>query len=184
MRTDFPENDLRFDRAVYVRELQTYLRIIAKADNRVPFVEADGVFNKDTEVAVMAAQMCAHLPQTGQVDFATWNAIVHAAHAATKHAESPLPCAPFTRRTAPVCTGECASVVPFAQAMFNVLGERFCNFTHEPIRDEMTAITCENVREIQKICCQSQTGILDEPAWNGLARAFNLCAAHPPKNED
>ncbi|MCQ2405502.1 MAG: peptidoglycan-binding protein [Clostridia bacterium] len=176
MRTDFPENDLRFDRALYVRELQTYLRVIAKADGRVPLIEADGVFGKETETAVKAAQNCAHLPETGRVDFATWNAVVRAAHVAAHAAETPLACAPFTRRTAPVCEGGCSPVVPFAKAMFNGLCGRFCNFETEPVTDEMTDVTRQNVRELQKICCRPQTGVLDETTWNELATTFNLCA--------
>lgn len=176
MRTELPENDLRFDRALYVRELQTYLRVIAKADARVPLVTVDGVFGKETETAVKAAQSCAHLPENGRVDFTTWNAIVHACHAAEAQVETPLPCAPYTHLTAPVCTGECSPVMPFAKAMFNGLHEQFCNFDVEPVTDEMTAVTDHNVREIQRICSCPQTGVLDETTWNGLATAFNLYA--------
>lgn len=176
MRTEYPQNDLRFDRALYVRELQTYLRVIAQTDERVPLLTVDGVFGKETETAVKAAQTCAHLPPTGQVDFATWNAIVRAAHTATKHAAAPCACAPFTHLTAPVCKGDCSPVVPFAKVMFNELCDRFCNFQTEPVSDEMTDVTRQNVREIQKIGCVPPTGVLDETAWNELTTAFNFCA--------
>lgn len=176
MRTDFPENDLRFDRALYVRELQTYLRIIAATDNRVPLIEADGVFGNETAAAVKAAQGCAHLPETGQVDFATWNAIVHAAQAAKKRAATPLGIHPFTHRTPPLCEGDHSAIVPFVQSMFCGLCHRFSNFEEEAPSDEMTAVTCRNVREIQRAYGQPQTGVLDEAVWNELARTYDVCA--------
>ena len=176
MRVEYPENDLRCDRDLYVRELQTHLRQIALTDARVPLVTADGVFGCETTAAVKAAQQCAHLAVTGRVDFATWNAIVRAARAARRQAQPPLSCAPFTRLTSPLCEGECGEVVPFAQAMFNGLCERFCNFESEEVGDTMTETTCRNVKKIQQICEQKPTGVLDEASWNGLVCAFNTCA--------
>ena len=176
MKTPYPENNLQTDKTLYVRELQMYLREIALVDPRIPLVGVDGVFCQETTTAVKAAQRLAHLPETGQVDFATWNAIVRAAHKAHRQAARPHSCAPFTRLTAPVHHGEHNAVVPFAQSMFNELSCRFVNFKEEPICDEMTDVTCQNVKEIQRICGCPLTGSLDVTTWNNLTDAFNLCA--------
>ncbi len=179
MRTDFPENDLRFDRALYVQELQTYLRTISQKDERVPPVVVDGVFGETTAEAVKASQKCAHLPESGCVDFATWNAIVHAAKQAEKQTVAPLSVQPYTHQTPPLCEGDHEEIVPFVKCMFDGLCHRFVNFKEEPPNDEMTPVTCQNVREIQRICGQPTSGVLDEAAWNALAHAYNLCAVEP-----
>jgi len=176
MRIEFPENDLRFDRTLYVREVQTYLRQIAFVDERVPLIAVDGIFGSETTKAVKAVQKCARLTETGRVDFETFSAIIEHARAVRTYSKAPLACAPFTRLTSPVCAGECGAVVPFAKAMFNGLCERFSNFEPEPVNDEMTAVTRRNVKEIQRVCEQTPTGVLDTASWNGLARAFNNCA--------
>ncbi len=176
MSIDFPENDLLFDHALYVRELQSYLREIAKADNRVPPITEDGVFGTSTTEAVKAAQRCAHLPENGRVDYATWSAIVHAADASRKKHPCPQGCLPYTPFTTPLCQGDCSCVVPFVQAMFNALSDRFLNFEKEPLQNEMTPVTCRNIGEIQRIRLCRQTNILDIPTWNALTDAFNLCA--------
>lgn len=176
MSMDFPENDLLFDRAIYVHELQSYLQKISRVDRRVPPVVADGVFGAETTKAVKAAQRCARLPENGRVDFDTWTAIVHAAEVASARHVHPHGCLPYTPLTAPLCEGDCSCAVPFVQAMFNALGERFLNFEKEAVQDAMTSVTCRNVREIQRIRCCRQTGVLDADAWNALTDAFNLCA--------
>lgn len=174
MKADYPENDVRFETALYVRELQVYLREIALFDPRVPTVAVDGVFGRETTAAVKAAQTRVHLSPTGRVDFATWEAIVQLARTVTEATRAPQTCAPYTRLTAPLTLHESGTVVPFTQAMFNGLCERFSNFEDEPVGNEMTATTCQNLREIQRVCGLTQTGVLDTASWNGLTRAFNL----------
>ena len=176
MRDDYPENNLQTDKTLYVRELQMYLREIAQADARVPLIGVDGHFCKETTAAVKATQRIAHLPETGRVDFATWNAIVRAARNARRQMARPLACAPYTRLTVPVHQGEHNAVIPFAQSMFNALCCRFKNFQEETVCDEMTDVTCQNVQEIQRVCGHTPTGELDAATWNELTTAFNLCA--------
>lgn len=176
MNGQWPKNDLQIDRRLYVEELQQNLRTISQKDERVPPVGVDGIFGCETAEAVKAAQKCAHLPESGSVDYATWNAVAHAAEQAEKQAAVPLSVRPFTFHTPPLCEGEHNEVVPFAKSMFCGLCHRFVNFKDEPPTDEMTAVTCQNVREIQRVCGQPPTGVLDEAAWNALANAYNLCA--------
>ncbi|MBR3290149.1 MAG: peptidoglycan-binding protein, partial [Clostridia bacterium] len=72
-------NDIRFDRALYVREVQQMLRTLAFDDARVPLISADGIFGKETADAVAAAQQCLHMTADGRVDYPTWIALVRAA---------------------------------------------------------------------------------------------------------
>lgn len=180
MKTPYPNNDLSADKALYVRELQQLLCTVARADSRVPAVFEDGVFGPQTTAAVKAAQACAHLPVTGQVDHATWRAIVHAAAAAEKEAELPQPVFPYAPDTKPLCHGDQNAAVFFAQGMFNALCGRFCNFSKEPLSGEMTDVTCRNVRTLQTAFCRRSTGTLDISTWNALATAYTACVTECP----
>lgn len=71
-------NDADFYIGKPIRSLQTMLRVIAAADEAIPQVVPDGIYGPDTEAAVTAFQARHDLPQTGEVDQATWNRIVDA----------------------------------------------------------------------------------------------------------
>ena len=67
-------NDIRFDEALYIRELQTYLRALeTDEDFRVV---PDGIFGAETEAAVRRFQNLVALEETGIVDFDTWTQMV------------------------------------------------------------------------------------------------------------
>lgn len=59
-----------------IRSLQTMLRVVARADARLPGVIPDGSFGSDTEAAVRAFQQTYSLPVTAEVDEATWQKLV------------------------------------------------------------------------------------------------------------
>lgn len=58
-----------------VRTIQLQLNRIRENFPALPAVRADGVYGQATEEAVRAFQGIFHLPQTGEVDFATWYSI-------------------------------------------------------------------------------------------------------------
>ncbi len=68
----FPDNDIRVDRALYIRELQSALRDLHHQNTGVPLINIDGVFGPQTTEAVRTAQRLGGLPETGRVDFETW----------------------------------------------------------------------------------------------------------------
>ena len=67
-------NDIRFDEALYIRELQTYLRAL-ETDEEFQIVP-DGIFGPETEAAVRRFQNLTALNETGVADFTTWTQIV------------------------------------------------------------------------------------------------------------
>ncbi len=71
------DNDIRFDRALYIRELQEYLRQIEP--NTEIAIIPDGVFGPETTDAVMRFQRLVAIEETGIVDYITWMQIVEAA---------------------------------------------------------------------------------------------------------
>lgn len=58
-----------------VRHLQYMLSVLSAYIQNIPPVEVDGIFGPATRNAVLAAQRRFGLPQTGQVDFETWDEI-------------------------------------------------------------------------------------------------------------
>lgn len=67
-----------------VRSLQQMLRTIHFADASVPQLIPNGVFDAETERAVIAFQRTQGLPATGRADYATWTALVRAYRAAER----------------------------------------------------------------------------------------------------
>ena len=63
------------DTGVKVEHLQYMLSVLAAYIPEIPSVSIDGVFGPATREAVLAAQRRFGLPQTGIVDFDTWNEI-------------------------------------------------------------------------------------------------------------
>lgn len=63
------------DRGIRVEHLQYMLQVLSSYIQEIPPVAVDGVFGSNTRNAVLAAQRRFGLPQTGIVDFDTWEAI-------------------------------------------------------------------------------------------------------------
>ena len=63
------------DRGIRVEHLQYMLRVISSFISAIPPIEVDGIFGAATRNAVVAAQRFFGLPQTGNVDLATWDEI-------------------------------------------------------------------------------------------------------------
>ena len=58
-----------------IRSLQTMLRVLSEYIPQIPPIAVDGIFGPATRTAVLAAQQRFGLPQTGIVDFDTWDEI-------------------------------------------------------------------------------------------------------------
>ena len=63
------------DRGIKVEHLQYMLSVLSEYIPEIPPLTVDGVFGTNTRNAVLAAQRRFGLPQTGQVDFQTWDEI-------------------------------------------------------------------------------------------------------------
>ena len=70
-----PENDIRYDRATSVREVQQMLRTLAFDSGDVPLISADGIFGRETYDAVLTFQSRYGLDVDGIVGRNTWNEI-------------------------------------------------------------------------------------------------------------
>ena len=67
-------NDIRYDKNLYIRELQSALRDLHFLyPNELPLINIDGIFGAETTEAVLAAQRLGGREATGVVDFETWS---------------------------------------------------------------------------------------------------------------
>lgn len=64
-----------YDNEQNVFELQTALRNLRQTLKTIPLINPDGFFGTETTKAVFAAQKFFGLPQTGIVDYETWQII-------------------------------------------------------------------------------------------------------------
>ena len=63
------------DRGIKVEHLQYMLSVLSEYIPEMPPVTVDGIYGSNTRNAVLAAQRRFGLPQTGEVDFDTWDEI-------------------------------------------------------------------------------------------------------------
>ena len=63
------------DRGIKVEHLQYMLRVLSEYIPEIPAIAIDGIFGPATRNAVIAAQQRFQLPQTGIVNFETWDEI-------------------------------------------------------------------------------------------------------------
>ena len=63
------------DRGIRVEHLQYMLSVLSEYIPEIPPLAVDGVYGPATRNAVLAAQRRFNLPQTGEVDFQTWDEI-------------------------------------------------------------------------------------------------------------
>ncbi len=70
-----------------VRHVQEQLDTIATVYSAIPRIDQDGIYGPGTQAAVSAFQSIFGLPQTGVIDFATWNKISHIYVGITRIAE-------------------------------------------------------------------------------------------------
>lgn len=63
-----------------IRTMQEYLRFISKNIEEIDSVIPDGVFGKETQQAVLSFQQYFNLPETGEIDYSTWEMIFFVYH--------------------------------------------------------------------------------------------------------
>lgn len=63
------------DTSIQVRTVQYYLAVIGYFDDQIPFIQTTGIFDQNTQNAVLAFQRQYGLPETGVVNRETWNEI-------------------------------------------------------------------------------------------------------------
>lgn len=88
---NLPPNNIMYDRPLYIREIQEYLRYLSFYDTGIPEIGVDGIFGPETTEAVRQFQRWFEIEQTGRVDRATWDLLYARYIAALSPDFLPLP---------------------------------------------------------------------------------------------
>lgn len=167
-------NDIRNDQALYIREIQSYLRRIAQEDSDIPLIMVDGVYGPETTSAVTAFQEKYGLDPTGTVNLATWNRIVEQylkviASNAPPQSISPFPSADYVLRP-----GDSGSLVGLVQVMLNTIARPFANMQEIAVSGNYDDETRAAVQRFQEKTRLPPTGEVDQNTWNTLAEFYNV----------
>lgn len=155
----------------HIHEIQSYLYILATQDARIPTVTPDGIYGPQTVSAVQAFQKIYNLPATGEVDRATWDAIVWAYRKQTAEPDAlnVFPSAGYVLRE-----GDSGTLVYIVQAMLNDIGSRYDNLAPVAINGSFNAATTNAIRGVQQAADLPQTGAVDRDTWNWMVTAVQF----------
>ena len=144
----------------HIHEIQSYL---------YPTVTPDGVYGPRTVSAVQAFQKIYNLPATGEVNRATWDAIVKAYRKQTAEPDAlnVFPSARYVLRE-----GDSGALVYIVQAMLNDIGSRYDNLVPVAINGSFNAATTNAIRGVQQAADLPQTGAVDRDTWNWMVTAM------------
>lgn len=159
----------------HIFELQTYLHAISLFNDKIPQIIPDGVYDKDTVLAVKAFQREYGLPETGNTDPATWNKVVNV-YKAYLHA-APVPYNVFPSASYICESGTKGELIYIIQAMLNTISRSYDNFPAIEVCGEYNVLTSDAVKQFQKKVGLPQNGRVNSGTWNMLVH----CCEHISK---
>lgn len=158
--------------AMPVRNLQTFLRKISFYYSTVPRVVPDGIFGEQTKRSVIGFQQQFNLPQTGEVDSATWSSIVSVYKEILVLSDEvdriqlyPSCAHHISRNSNNVCFYAIQAVIYAITVKF----DNISNVTINGVYDEQTV---EAVKQIQRISGIEETGNMDKRTWNAISGIY------------
>ncbi|HRU97773.1 peptidoglycan-binding protein [Ruminococcus sp. XPD3002] len=156
----------------HILELQTYLHAIALMNDKIPLIIPDGVYDKETALAVRAFQREYGLPETGNTDPETWNRIVSVYRKNLRG--QPIPYAVFPSAKYIVRIGDDGQLVYIIQVMLHDMSTCYDNAPDVEICGSFNAQTAEAVKRFQQWSGLPQSGSVDSGTWNMLVH----CCEH------
>ncbi len=164
------------DHSSNVAELQRYLREIHQSGADVRAVIPDGIYGQQTRGAVTDFQRANNIPQTGEVNFETWNAI-HSAYNYTKqNLNAQHGIMPFPSLVTVFSDGDSGTAVIILQAMLNTIAGIHNNITANRLNGIYDSNTALAVSELQSAAGITPTGKTDISTWNTIVDIFNALA--------
>ncbi|MBQ4156334.1 MAG: peptidoglycan-binding protein [Clostridia bacterium] len=142
------------ERKEKIKQLQKYLREIAKVDNRIPLLVIDGFFLDETENAVRIFQEIYGFTPNGEVDEQTFNKIYEEY---INIVGVPVPCNCFN----PFSETDSVYSVYFVQIMLKRLSEKYQNFPEIEINgsiDENTKGALEEIKRVHNLDVNAEKG--------------------------
>ncbi len=159
---------------IIVREMQEYLRNIARYDSDIPLVVPDGIYGSETTESVRAFQNKYGIEESGNVDFATWEKLVEENSNALFFFSQPNQIAPITNTDLPLKKGKESEFNYNLNLMLSRLASFYRNFEPLSVTSEFTENTERQVLIFQKVIAKELTGEVDKETWNKLAEIYVL----------
>jgi len=156
----------------HIIELQTYLHAIALMNSKIPVIVPDGVYGKETTLAVMAFQREYGLKDTGNTDSATWNKIVSVYRGYLSG--NPLPYNVFPSADYVAVSGDSGQIIYIIQSMLHDLSNGYENAPDVNVCGNFDDLTENAVKHFQKWAGLPQSGKVDSGTWNMLVK----CCEH------
>ena len=166
-----------------IQELQTMLTAISHVHREIPRLQADGQFGENTLEAVMIFQRQTDLPVTGEVDQATWDAIVQTHEDAQKHLAPPRSVSLLPHHSSDILPGQFTPLLYPIQGMFLALAQVFGPVRPASVSGHLDEDTAHNLRWLQSKGQREETGMLDKDTWEDLSRLYETFITHHPDNQ-
>lgn len=159
-----------------ISDIQTYLREIHHSGADIRSVIPDGIYGQCTRDAVSDFQRSTGIPETGEVNKDTWNAIFAAYDDARRNLNMQEGITPFPALDEIMTEGDSGTSVLMLQAMLNTIAGMHINIAMNDMNGYYGENTALAVSEIQAASGLTPTGMTDIRTWNTIVRIFNAAA--------
>ncbi len=159
----YPTNDITVDQPLFIRELQSFLRFIARYFTSIPMVNVDGVYGTRTGAAVGAFQKRFGLPVTEIVDFITWTTIFSEYRRLKSLFSVPVP------STLPLKQGDRNAQVAQLNEWLSMLSKSYDNLPTVILNNLYDEQTQAAVVQMQRLLLLPPNGITNAATWNGIS---------------
>lgn len=159
----YPDAIREGDSGQKVSHLQYMLAVIAEFNPRIPPVEVSGTFGPETKSAVLAFQQMDALPETGEVDAVTWDAIYDDYAGTAEAVLSRGELFPFDNDPFP------ATTVRTLQLQLGAVADATPGMTHPPLSGRPDSLTRQSLKQFQAFRGLPANGQIDDPTKTALA---------------
>lgn len=166
-----------------IRNLQLYLRQIARDTPDMPAPPVDGIFGTDTRNAVSIFQKSQGLPVTGSADLETWEQLYSAYRASLAKNSPPQTMEIFPRLPVGYAMKKGSTGFPVAavQFMLRELSHSYTFCEEVRVTGKFDDATGSAVLAFQKQSALRPSGNVDVETWNALTDQYNRMARMFPR---
>ena len=167
-----------------IRNLQTYLRAQAFVDENAIPVPIDGIYDTQTQNALIEFQRKNNLAPTGIADRTTWELLYTQYLEILESISLPEAIIPFPSypKDYVIEKGEKSFLVAVLQYMLNEIGIIYNVFDALEINGEFDTETENIIRDFQERNGIAPTGKVDRTTWGLIARIYNLSLHYIEQN--
>lgn len=159
-----------------IRNLQRYLRQLSYFNEDIEPIAINGIWNEETQNALLTFQHLNGLSPTGVADEQTWNLLFSQYTNALRENSEPsrVPFFPRLPKDESIGLGDRGFIVAVIQYMLNELSILYDGFENVETNGQFDENTQSAISEFQKRNLFPQTGRVEKTTWDRLVKAFEL----------